>query len=544
MDREAETRATTLGRLPPRGTRRLIYNSDPSNTTAHLSDPAAQPRELRQIVRNYAREGAIDSLVQEVFSEAMTVFWRTDKCPYDIRYQHQRLVPMMDNGLMPIEVYIDECHKRGMEFLAGFRMNDRHGHHPRFFEQLSREKPEWILTDYKPSWRGAPPESHEYGSSLNYAVPAVRDWLFAIMEEVTDRFDIDGLEFNFTRLAECFPRGEATGSHGIMTGFVRRVRQMLDEASLRGFAPRTWEHPGYGRGERRERNLILGVRLPQQMAGCTQLGFDVRTWIEEGLVDYLAPSDFGFTDFNERYEDFVSLARAHDCYVYPQIQPRLQYRADENMVPAQYRAAVHNFYAAGADGFSTQNYFFHWNPGFAVPGEDGPQVHRMYPAALNYLKELKSPESVAVAGDRHYVFLPLWGEGRGPSDIYQKETIVLSRGGDGQDGVLRFRVCEEFPAAPLLPLTEGGSGLTFYPRGLVREDELAVEINGRAIPADHLRWKLHEDGRPPSCTVALSSPPFVYGDNYLGVKIGRLAPAAEGDIEIERVECRARGGES
>ena len=78
---------------------RVVYNSDPSNTTRHLSHPVAQPDELRRIVRLYAREGQIDTLVQEVFSQAMTHFWRTDKCPYDVRPHHQRLVPMMDDGL-------------------------------------------------------------------------------------------------------------------------------------------------------------------------------------------------------------------------------------------------------------------------------------------------------------------------------------------------------------------------------------------------------------------------------------------------------------
>lgn len=55
-----DTEAIALGSLTPRGTRRLIHVSDPSNTTGLLSDPAAQPRELRQIVRNYAQEGHID----------------------------------------------------------------------------------------------------------------------------------------------------------------------------------------------------------------------------------------------------------------------------------------------------------------------------------------------------------------------------------------------------------------------------------------------------------------------------------------------------
>ena len=261
-----------------------------------------------------------------------------------------------DTGVMPVEIYIDECHKQGMEFIAGFRMNDRHGHHTEFFKKLCDEKPEWVLREYKPSTRRAPPESRKYGCSLNYAVPELRAFLLAIMEAVANRFDIDGMEFNFTRLAECFPRAELSHSHSTMTGFIRQVRNLLDNA-----------HSPTGR----DRNLILGVRVPQQMAGCKNLSLDVPTWIQEGLINYVAPGDFGFTDFNEKYEDFVSIARQHDCYVYPQVQPRLSIDTEFLMDMPQYRAALQNFYAAGADGFSTQNYFFHWGPQFEPPGTNG-----------------------------------------------------------------------------------------------------------------------------------------------------------------------------
>ena len=539
-----DAQAIALGSLEPRGTRRLIHVSDPSNTTGLLSDPAAQPRELRQIVRNYAQEGHIDTVVQEIYAESMTQFWRTNVTPYDVRYQHRRLIPMIDNGLMPVEVYIDECHKRDMEFIAGFRMNDRHGHHPGFFKRLAEEKPEWVLTEYPPSWQGAPPESHRYGCSLNYAVPGVRDYLFAIMEEVAHRFDIDGIEFNFTRLVECFPRAEAAQSHPIMTDFVRRVRAMLDEASSKSLTPMPLGRPGYPPPVDRHRALLLGVRVPQQLAGCAAWGLDVPTWIEEGLIDYVAPADFGFTDFNETYEDFTRLARGHDCYVYPQVQTKLGIEADIDMEPARYRAAAHNFYAAGADGLSTQNFFFHWLPQFESPGEDGPAIPEEYPRGFNYLKELKSPEGVA-AGDRHYVFLPLWGDhngGRGMSDIYRRQRIVLERGRVGARGEYRFRVCEHFPADPILPLTAEGSGLSFFAAGLATGDRLAIDINGTAVPPDRMSWSWNEEG-PPSCKIALSGPPFRYGDNVLGLALEGSAEGAEGDVVVERLECTVRVAE-
>ena len=255
-----EEKGAALGELRPRGTRRVIYNSDLSNTTSHMSEPA-KVEELREIVRNYAREGAIDTVVQEIWHQGSSTFWRSEHCEYDSRPQHRRLVPMMESGVMPIEVYIDECHKQKMEFLAGFRMNDRHGTNPDLFEKIGREHPEWTL-GFKPTSRGADPRSRQLGCSFDYAQAGVRDWLFSIMKEVANRFDVDGLEFNFTRMPEVFRSDVADDNHPIMTAFMRRIRAMLDEA-----------------GQRKGRRLLLGVRVLQSIEGCRKVGLDVPTWI-------------------------------------------------------------------------------------------------------------------------------------------------------------------------------------------------------------------------------------------------------------------------
>ena len=164
---------------------------------------------------------------------------------------------MMDAGVMPVEIYIDECHKQGMEFMAGFRMNDRHGHNADFFEKLSKEHPDWILKEFGPTSGDPDPRSYKVGCALDYSADGVRDWLFSIMEEVATRFDVDGIEFNFLRLPYCFPSATAEQSQGIMTGFVRRVSAMLDEV-----------------GQKKGRKLSLGVRVPQEIEACRNLGLD------------------------------------------------------------------------------------------------------------------------------------------------------------------------------------------------------------------------------------------------------------------------------
>jgi hypothetical protein len=504
------------GSFQPRGKRRIIYVSDPSNTTSRLGDPATE-EELRNVVRNYAR-GKIDTVVQEIFSECMTVFWRNDICPYDIRPNHECMIPMMDEGVMPVEVYIDECHKQGMEFLAGFRMNDRHGHHPDFFKQLCEEKPHWVLREYKPSWRGAPQESHDYGCSLNYAVEEVREFILSIIEEAVSRFDVDGVEFNYTRLVECFPRDAAAQSCDIMTDFVRQARSRLKQKSGRDFT--------------------LGVRVPQQLAGCLTWGLDIPAWIREGLIDFVAPGDFGFTDFNEKWEDFTSIAREHDCLVYPQTQPKIGIGLDPKtiMTNAQYRAALTNIYAAGADGFSVQNHFFHWGLFNVGTEPDGKvQVHPEgfgnYPVPLDDLAKLKDPDTLS-SGERHYTFLPLWGdhqEGRGMSYIYEKEEIVLDRSKTGEQGTFRFRICEELPGEKSKECR-----LVIQAIGFAESDTLAVRINEQELTDEDVVWDLGSE--PATAGILISDPPFSNGDNELCLTLVS-STRTEGQIIVERIDC-------
>ena len=497
-----------LGHCAPRGTRRIIYNSDPSNTIAHLSEPEAKPEELREVVRLWDEEGGIDTVVQEIWHQGWTHFWRTDRCGYDGRPHHQRLVPMMDAGITPVEVYIDECHRRQMTFLAGFRINDRHGHNADLFERLNRDHPEWILRGYRPSSpRTADPRSCEVGCALDYSVDAVRDWIFSVMEDAANRFDIDGIELNYHRLPACFPKGRAEASHPIMTGFVRRVRAMLDEA-----------------GRRKGRKLLLGTRVLVDLAGCGKMGLDVPTWIADRLIDYVAPGDLGFTDPNGKYEEFVHLARQRDCFVYPQIQAKLGYHHRELVQTAAHcRADAMNFYGAGADGVSLQNYF---------------DVE-----AFGVLKELRDADGLA-SRDRHYVFYPIWGPSGGSQAGYEwdfpykTEEIVLDRRTPGTRKTFRFRVCEHLPADSRVRGKDliSGAMLTFKP-AISREDELAVDINGRVVGAHEIQYEWPDDSdEGPLCRLAFNAPPAVYGDNHLGLTLVKSATGSEGDILMNEVE--------
>ncbi len=502
---------SALGSSTPRGSRRLVYVSDPSNTTSQLSDPA-KPEELREVVRRYSELAEIDTLIQEIWHQGWTQFWRAETCGYDARPQHRRLIPMIDAGVMPIEVYIEACRQHDMDFLAGFRMNDRHGHNTDGFEQLSQTHPEWILKGYGPSSpRTADPRSFDIGCALDYTVDAVRDWVFSIIEEAATRFDIDGVELNWHRLPACFPRGQAESSHEMMTQFVRRVRTMLDEA-----------------GRSKGRRLLLGVRVLRDLESCRTMGLNVPVWISDRLIDYVAPGDLGFTDINARFDEFVVLAREHDCLVYPQIQAKLGYHhRNIAQTPAHCRAAVQNFYGAGADGFSTQNIF---------------DVEE-----YGVLKSLRHPEKVAAA-DRHYVFFPLWGPsdgdqvGYGGDFPYDPEEIRLDRGTAGERQTYRFRICEHLSEETGVCDKNPNSQATLTFRAdTLSDDVLAIDINGHSVPTDQIELNSSADpGGLAEYQLPLGSPPVVFGDNELGVTVIE-GDASGGAIMINELEVYVRG---
>ena len=510
----------------PRGSRRLIHTSDMGSHfgrgTFLFGDPA-EPDHLRKWIRNVAAGGA-DTYVPEVYFDGLIGYYRSTLCPNWGSPAFARFDAMMDDGVMPLTVFADEARSQGIELLAGFRMNDRHGINRPFFEA----HPDWMLKDL--------------GHGVDYSLSDVRDWIFTIIQEVAERFDVDGIELNFVRHGYCFPPSVARDMHLVMTEFMQRLRAMLDRA-----------------GEERRQRLLLGVRVPTTLEECRHFGFDVPMWVEEGVVDYVAPTDYHYTNFNMKVEQFARIVRANDnCYLYPAIQADVPGNC-AIMTLDNYRAAVHNFYESGADGISTHNYdVYMWGQ---LRSRNYPGPADMYPRALGYFNTLKNPDAVA-GGDRHYLFLPLWARElhpRGYRNIvipHHRATVSGSRPG----AEISFRVCEQLPERADLPVDERGvytgrfnrSGmppgawLIFRATGKWPEDEIDVTLNGREIPAGEMRSIWHPQGRPAwegrplapftEFRVNLTSPPGVYGDNTLGIGLVAKNRGKSGEITVDEIE--------
>ena len=498
----------------PRGGRRLLYTSDPSNLAffqvgrqvAHTPDAAtaktdpARREDLIQWVDNLAHHG-VDTYAQAIYAQGWTVFFRSDRFEFDARPQHQRFISMMDAGITPLEVLIEQTHKRGMEFVAKFRMNDRHGNGGQG-ARFILDNPAWQLEDFP--------------GGQDFSFEPVQDYVFSVADEVVERFDVDGLLFNYIRHGHCFPTDVARDRQPVMTEFLRRIREMLDR-----------------RGTQRRKDLTLGVMIPQTLEECHNLGFDIPTWIREGLIDYICPCDFHFADFNAPYEEFSRLTHGSNCLMYPTLSPMLC-RGDDTtlLTPESYRALAQNFYGAGADGVSIFNYQYHWARKGGTARYPGPVEG--YPLALSYLRDLRDPATVA-SQPRHYRYHPLWG-GTSLIGAVKADKIILTRE-VGSTGRYRFRLCEGN--------TRGTQAILYFSaQGLLPEDEIGVELNG--VEVHHLQRVFHPDGRletfgrplPPFSSVwfNLNQVQLNNGDNHLAVQLTYSSPDAKSDVIIDEVE--------
>ena len=517
--------ATPPDTRPPRDWE-LVYVSDPSNVANYDFEPGdarplitshpATPEELRTFIDHVATSDA-DVFVQEVYNAGWTMYFRSERFEYDARPQHRRFLPMMEDGIMPLQVMLERCRERGMRCLAGFRVNDNHGA-PDQGGMFLHRNPQWKLTDVPPGGAFLP------GNRMDFTVAEVRDYLFGVVAEVVSRFDVDGVLLTF-RDGLYFPapngdRSLARERQPLMTGLIERLRTMLDE-----------------HGATRGRRLELGVLVPETVEDCHVVGLDLPEWIGRGLVDFVAPMDSSFTDFNAEYAEFRALTAGTPCRLYPGVQPYCCSR--ESFGPPataeQYRALAHTLRHEGADGMSVYNFQKHWG-GFRS-GKRGAETG--WPMAFRLLREARDPKRVA-DGVRHYTYRSMWGgyHGISPSGTnvcgtMQDQKLVLPREPGTPSASYRFRLFEEL---------EKTAGATLFLRavGLGSADRIAVHLNGTEVPAEQLRRVYHREGRPAqagrplpphtTCVIDLTPDLVVRGDNDL-----RLTLLFSGMVDIDAV---------
>jgi len=248
---------------------------------------------------------------------------------YIMRYLHA--------GGDPVKDTLEACRRCGKKFFISYRMNDHHYVTDKDWPShnaIWREHPEYWLGDSETS----PYTKKDDVRLFNYLLPPVRDYYFAIIQELCTKYDVDGVELDFQRFPKFFPSDKLDEGTRVMTAFVKRIKEMMNQ---------------------RGKSLKLCVRVPETLAQCAEAGLHVPGWDAAGLIDMINISSFYRHSMELDIEGFR--AKTKHAKLYGEMN-YVTHQAPKNKFARRYttieiyRATALNFFSRGADGLSLFNY--------------------------------------------------------------------------------------------------------------------------------------------------------------------------------------------
>ena len=181
-------------------------------------------------------------------------------------------------GLDPYAIWIARAREHGISPWISLRMNDVHSVEETgnfMHSEFWRKNPALRRTQGKPAqpWTDF---------ALNFAHAEVRAYTLAHLEELLERYDMDGLELDWMRFPFHLTPGREREEAPILNTFVREVHALVQR----------W-------AQRRGHPIRLGVRVPAHPDAAAGLGLDAVRWAQGGWVDLIVPCPFWRTsDFD------------------------------------------------------------------------------------------------------------------------------------------------------------------------------------------------------------------------------------------------------
>lgn len=189
----------------------------------------------------------------------------------------------------PLQFAIEETHKRGMELHAWINPYRAVGNTATpAANHVSNTHPEWMLT------------SGTSGTTtlkiLNPALPAVRDHIVSVIEDLVTRYDIDGIHFDDYFYPTTVQNDDAW-YNADRRGFTNKgdwrrdnVNLLIKRVNETVSRLKPWVKFGVSPSGiyRNSTNPAIGTDT-RGLEHYTSLYADTRRWLQEGWVDYIAP---------------------------------------------------------------------------------------------------------------------------------------------------------------------------------------------------------------------------------------------------------------
>jgi len=370
--------------------RRLIFNNDSGGDARVPAAPTMTPEAFLAPRIAPLAGSQVDGIALDTTAGTFGVFGhRTEVAEMfttrEGRYRYNLLPDFLKLDTDPLSETVKFARQHNMEVYWVQRMDDTHdATNPILFPDFKRKHPETLF--------GRPdnPPKHGKWSGVDYAHPSVRDLAYAIVAEVAENYDVDGIELDFWRHPVFFKRS----AHGevlrpedlaLMTDVIRRIRFKLDEV-----------------GRARGKHLLLNIKYPDSVGYSRAIGLDIEQWLNEGLVDTLVPG--GYFQLNP-WQTSVELGKKYNvpvwaCLAENRVRDPRGNTARKSAAALRARAAA--AWAAGVDAIEMFNHF---------------DPHQ------SYWSELGSPDSLRDLPKTYFVSVQ--GEGSALSWVPADEYITL-----------------------------------------------------------------------------------------------------------------------
>jgi hypothetical protein len=239
-----------------------------------------------------------------------------------------QILNILSSGKSPLEIVADRGRENGMKVNASFRMDTFYN--PAIYGFLNGA----MYNEYKQFTQSG-------NQFLSYYYPEVRSYIKNVLLEAASVSNVGGITLDFCRYPTIF--GSETPADQrvvIMNDFLRSLRKELPI------------------------NKTITIRVPYRNP--MQYGFDINTWIKEGLLNRLIPSSINSEEFfnvkpyvdmveNTNVQLYIGISAdvsGHDITKQEEelVKQGLYIHNKEYLAIQQYLLRAYEVYKAGADG--------------------------------------------------------------------------------------------------------------------------------------------------------------------------------------------------
>ena len=425
-----------------------------------------------------------------------------------------------------LAIALEETHRRGFEAFWHHRISEVDGHAMDQLNPIKAAHPDWLIKTWW--WQGM----------WNLAVPEVRDFKVELLRQMAERYDFDGLQIDFHRHLPVLPVGRQWELRDSVTDLMRRVREMLLEASAA-----------------KNRPILLSAKVPRSLEVCRADGFDVVRWVQEGLVDMLT---IGSRSFDVDIEGYRA-ALGPSVKLYPCLDDHHTSDAYQFPPVEVFRGVASAWWRQGADGIETFNWY-----GGSVPessaargAKPGPESQRTAYREIGSVETLSGKSKVYPVERREGY---PWGEGASGHNLHAQLPLKLAYDGRPSDVTV-------YCAEDLNEVLKGKRDVSLRITVFDSEpgDRLEVKLNGKLMGegvfdydwkdrkifsplpqpnsgTGYSRREVDPEQKLLLVTYDLDPDAVLLGDNTVSISVTHQAPHILRHLQVEKMELHVTFG--